>query len=290
MEQKAAMKKLLITALTGLSAMFLLTGCEEQTDTTLKSSTNATITKKISKAAKPELVDTHVPHIIDFKGKKIKLMATYGIDKRYAHKWRFTGTESVNLAIKPVEDYPNIELGINNVYADVSISSKYARYDSVRQDSVNISYSDLPKGMVAMSKQDGYTLPFQVESINANQTSFYMINGFGNSSTHRISENELRENAYGAKLDVVWMLAITDKNGNTYFKTINDAVGIPYKQEKKMSKLDRFMNGPIIDALIGSLAFLPVGLIYRWDNDWQFYGFWIGTILLAAIFRRISKS
>lgn len=40
------MKKLLITALTGLSAMFLLTGCEEQTDTTLKSSTNATITKK----------------------------------------------------------------------------------------------------------------------------------------------------------------------------------------------------------------------------------------------------
>lgn len=57
-----------------------------------------------------------------------------------------------------------------------------------------------------------------------------------------------------------------------------------------MSKLDRFMNGPIIDALIGSLAFLPAGLIYRWDNDWQFYGFWIGTILLAAIFRRISKS
>lgn len=229
MEQKAAMKKLLITALTGLSAMFLLTGCEEQTDTTLKSSTNATITKKISKAAKPELVDTHVPHIIDFKGKKIKLMATYGIDKRYAHKWRFTGTESVNLSIKPVEDYPNIELGINNVYADVSISSKYARYDSVRQDSVNISYSDLPKGIVAMSKQDGYRLPFQVESINANQTSFYMINGFGNSSTHRISENELRENAYGAKLDVVWTLAITDNNGNTYFKTINDAVGIPYK-------------------------------------------------------------
>lgn len=57
-----------------------------------------------------------------------------------------------------------------------------------------------------------------------------------------------------------------------------------------MSKLDRFMNGPIIDVLIGSLAFLPVGLIYRWDNDWQFYGFWIGTILLAPIFRRISKS
>lgn len=236
MEQKAAMKKLLITALTGLSAMFLLTGCEEQTDTTLKSSTNATITKKISKAAKPELVDTHVPHTINFQSKKIKLMATYGIDKRYAHKWRFTGTESVNLAIKPVENYSNIKLGINNVYADVSISSRYARYDSVRQDSVNIGYSDLPKGMAAISKQDGYTLPFQVESINANQTSFYMINGFGNSDTHRISENELRENAYGAKLDVVWTLAITDKNGNTYFKTINDAVGIPYKQADCMKQ------------------------------------------------------
>lgn len=38
-----------------------------------------------------------------------------------------------------------------------------------------------------------------------------------------------------------------------------------------MSKLDRFMNGPIIDALIGSLAFLPVELIYRWDNDWHYF-------------------
>lgn len=223
------MKKLVLTALTGLSAMLLLTGCEEQTDTTLKSSTNATITKKVSKAAKPKLVDTHVPHTINFKGKKIKLMATYGVDKRYAHKWRFTGTENVNLAIKPVKDYPDIKLGVNNVYADVSISSSYARYDSVRQDSVNISYSDLPKGSVAISKQDGYTLPFQVESINANQTSFYVINGYGKSDTHRISETDLRDHAYGAKLNVVWTVSITDKDGNTYLKTINDAVGIPYK-------------------------------------------------------------
>lgn len=224
------MKKLFITALTGLSAMLLLTGCEEeQTDTTLKNSTNATITKKISEAAKPKLVDTHVPHTIEFKGNKIKLMATYGIDKRYARKWRFTGTESVNLAIKPVEVYPDIKLGINSVYADVSISSSYARYDSVRQDSVNISYSDLPKGSVAISKQDGYTLPFQVESINANETSFYVINGYGESDTHRISETDLRDHAYGAKLNVVWTVSITDKDGNTYLKTINDAVGIPYK-------------------------------------------------------------
>lgn len=224
------MKKLVLTALTGLSAMLLLTGCEEeQTDTTLKSSTNATITKKIGKAAKPQLVDTHVPHTIEFKGKKIRLMATYGIDKRYAYRWRFTGTENVNLAIKPAEDYPDIKLGVNNVYADVSISSKYVRYDSIRQDSVNIGYSELPKGTVSISKQDGYTLPFQVESINANETSFYVINGYGKSDTHRISENDLGNHAYGAKLNVVWTVAITDKSGNTYFKTINDAVGIPYK-------------------------------------------------------------
>lgn len=48
------MKKLVLTALTGLSAMLLLTGCEEeQTDTTLKSSTNATITKKLAKQLSP---------------------------------------------------------------------------------------------------------------------------------------------------------------------------------------------------------------------------------------------
>ena len=83
--------------------------------------------------------------------------------------------------------------------------------------------------MVSISKNDGYTLPFQVESINENETSFYVINGYGKTDNQRITEHDLRENAYGAKLNVVWTVAITDKSGNTYFKTINDAVGIPYK-------------------------------------------------------------
>lgn len=160
-------------------------------------------------------------------------MLLYGIQKKYAYNWRFTGTASVNLAIKPQENYKDIQLGVNEVYSDVSVVSKYYRYNGVRQDSLNVSYSQLPKGSVAISKSDDYEIPFQVESINANETSFYIWNGYGRSDTHRISESDIRDEASGAKLNVIWTLAVTDKDGNTYFKTINDAVGMPCVKPKQ---------------------------------------------------------
>ena len=232
------MKKTLALIATGLSAFLLLSGCSEEQDppdNTLKNSTNAMITKKVSRAKKPKMMSTSVPHTIAFKGEKIKLLATYGIQKKYAYNWRFTGTASVNLAIKPQENYKDIQLGVNEVYSDVSVVSKYYRYNGVRQDSLNVSYSQLPKGSVAISKSDDYEIPFQVESINANETSFHIWNGYGRSDTHRISESDIRDEASGAKLNVIWTLAITDKDGNNYFKTINDAVGMPCAKPKSIN-------------------------------------------------------
>lgn len=223
------MKKKLIASALLLSACFALAGCSEDSGETLKGQTDATMGKNVKHVKDPVMSYTKINHSVTFNGEKISFIAKYGIEKRYVHNWRFTNTEKVILSLKPVSDNPNLKLGINNVYSDVSISSSKAQYNAVRQDSVNISYSDLPKGSVAISKQGGYTLPFQVESINANQTSFYVINGYGKSDTHRISEDDLRNHAYGAKLNVVWTVSITDKDGNTYLKAINDAVGIPYK-------------------------------------------------------------
>lgn len=229
MGENTAMKKKLITSALLLSACFALAGCSEDSGETLKGQTDATMGKNVRHVKDPAMSYTKINHSVTFNGEKINFVAKYGIEKRYVHNWRFTNTEKVILSLKPVSDNPNLKLGINNVYSDVSISSSKTQYNAVRQDSVNLSYSQLPHGMVSISKNDGYSLPFQVESINENETSFYVINGYGKTDNQRITEHDLRENAYGAKLNVVWTVAITDKSGNTYFKTINDAVGIPYK-------------------------------------------------------------
>lgn len=219
-------------SLCGLALTFLLTGCEAKTDNDqrLANVTNTTVGNNVQSVQTPALVNTNVDHTIDFNGKKIKLIATYGLDKRYAHNWYFTGNENVNLSIKPQSDNGDITLGVQNVYADVSISSKYQRFDSVRQDSVNMSYSDLPNGMVTITKNNNFTLPFEVESINANQTSFYMINGYGESKTQRLLESDIRKYVDGAKLNVIWTIGIKDSSNNMYIKTIRDSIGIPYNK------------------------------------------------------------
>lgn len=227
-------KKIVSISAVSLS-MLLLAGCadDEPQSENLNNQTDAKITENSShtpvKAKAIETKDINVEHTIDFDGQKIPMIATYGIDKRYVNNWWFTNNEQIDLSIKPEKNIDNLDLGVNNVYADVSISSKYLRYNGVRQDSVNQSYSDLPNGFVSINKNNNFELPFQVESINENQTSFYMISGYGQTDTHRIDEGDLRARAYGAKLNVVWTLGIK-KDGKTYFKTIHDTIGIPYER------------------------------------------------------------
>lgn len=132
------------------------------------------------------------------------------------------------LSIKPDKEISNIDLGVNNIYADVAIASRYMEYNGIRQDSLNQSYSDMPNGFVSINKQNSFDLSFQVENINENEVSFHMIDGWGGGHSDRIDEDELRGNAYGAKLNVVWTLAIKDK-GQIYFKTLHDTIGLPYK-------------------------------------------------------------
>lgn len=229
-------KKKIIAISLLLLSVFVLTACEddEQTDNDLTKTEGLIDKKSTSKPIKAKKTPMHnisVSHELSFNGKKIPLTATYGIDKHYVNNWWFTDNEEINLSIKPDKDVAGLSFGVNNVYSDVVIASSYIRFNGVRQDSVNQSYSNLPAGYVAIDKANDFDLPFQVESINENQTSFYMINGYGSSDTERISEKEIRQYAYGAKLNVVWTIAIKYQ-GQTYFKTIHDTIGLPYKVER----------------------------------------------------------
>lgn len=59
-----------------------------------------------------------------------------------------------------------------------------------------------------------------------------MINGTGESDTERINENDLRDHASGAKLNVVWTIAVK-QNSNVFLKTIHDSIGLPYETHRK---------------------------------------------------------
>lgn len=197
------MKKKLITSALLLSACFVLAGCSEDSGETLKGQTDATMGKNVKHVKDPAMSYTKINHSVTFNGEKINFVAKYGIEKRYVHNWRFTNTEKVILSLKPVSDNPNLKLGINNVYSDVSISSSKTQYNAVRQDSVNLSYSQLPHGMVSISKNDGYTLPFQVESINENDDAdsskpldptkvekVHFIHAFGQNHVDKVLSND----------------------------------------------------------------------------------------------------
>lgn len=211
-------------------------GDDDETGQNVNNQTSEQISSKSTdkpiKAKPVALKRINVEHTIDFNGRKIPLIMTYAIQKQYVNNWWFTANEEIHLAIKPTKNVPNVSLGVANVYADVAIVSQYLQINGVRQDSVNQSYRQMPNGFASIDKNNNFDLPFQVESINQNETSVWMINGTGGSNTERINENDLRDHASGAKLNVVWTIAVK-QNNNVFLKTIHDSIGLPYEIHRK---------------------------------------------------------
>ena len=215
----------------------ILAGCfsEESSDTDLSHETTAKITDKNASVdtTEPTLKTLTSNHTITVDGQTIGFKATYGLPENRANNWYFTQPSSVSLSLQPTDLPSNYTVTINEIYSDVTMISKYARYNGVRQDSLDTKYTELKDGGINIDNKNAFELPFQVEGVNENETSFYMINGYGESDTDRITESDLRENVQGGALKTVWTILITNKTtGTTYGKTIQDSIGMPYKQEK----------------------------------------------------------
>lgn len=212
-------------------SLILLSGCmsEEKSGTDLSHETTAQVGKKVSiKSKEVALAKLDSVHDVVINNQHLKVKATYGIQENRKNNWYFTQPSSVTLSLVTQDLPKDVSVKVNEVYSDVSVSSKYARYNGVRQDSADLKYSDIAGNGITINDNNSYNVPFQVEGINSNQTSFYMINGYGSSSTHRITEKDMRENSDGAVLKTVWTLLVTDKTG-TYAKTISDSIGLPVK-------------------------------------------------------------
>lgn len=209
----------------------VLSGCDsEDSDSDIKTDTVAQIGKnsKDTKLVEPKVTTSDIPHSLQFGDKTINLTATYGIEQKRLNNWVFTTSSTVHLGLKAVDVPENVEVMVNNVYSEVSIISTKAYKNGIRQDSINQSYNNVGAGGMSIDPLNDFTLPFQVEGINQNQTSFYVINGYGSTSTDRLTESEVRKNAQGGLLNTVWTVTIKDKESEQVFsKTINDKIGLP---------------------------------------------------------------
>lgn len=214
--------------------MVLLSGCSEESDSDIETDTVANIGSgdKELTVTEPELENSSVTHKINYNGKIVTLKATYGIEKKRLNNWRFTDSSMVSLDLAVYDAPPELEISVNNVYSEVSIISKKSYKNGVRQDSMNLSYSQLPNGGFGIDQANHYTMPFQVEGINQNETSFWVINGYGSTSTDRLTESDVREDSQGGLLKTVWTIGLKDPEDNQVFsKTFSDNIGLPCKSE-----------------------------------------------------------
>lgn len=103
-------------------------------------------TKGPIKSAKRELQSVVKSHDVTFNDSKFSIEALYEIDKDVASLWYYTIPNNIQLEVKTKGLHENYDVIVNNVYADVTMSSSYERYNGARQDSMNLSYSNLPQG------------------------------------------------------------------------------------------------------------------------------------------------
>lgn len=225
-----------------LMSMGILTGCEyEETGETVENATSSVISKdgSVKESDEIEKKTVSVNHNVNIDGKTVPVITSYGIDEKRLNDWKYTYSSVINLELREGEVDSSVSskysMKVNNVYSDISIIGSTTKTNGIRQDSLNISYNSLPSGGVDFSSVNKFTIPFQVEGINQNETAFYMYNGYGSSSTSRITESDLKEDgALGAKLNVVWSILITDnESGKSYMQTVTDKVGLPSKIAKQ---------------------------------------------------------
>lgn len=213
------------------ASILMLGACEKSYSEKLSSNSNVVNIEEEAKgpikSAKRELQSVVKLHEISFHDSKFSIEASYGIDKDVATLWHYTIPNNIQLEAKTKGLSDNYDVIVNNVYADVTISSNYERYNGARQDSMNLSYSNLPQGGFSINDTNAYAQPFLVEGVNQSETVLRIWNGYGKSDTRYLTENAVRNYSDGVIIRIVWTIGIKDKTtGQIFNRTLEDSIYI----------------------------------------------------------------
>lgn len=146
-------------------ALFTLTGCGEEASKTTHA-TNINSTEKAVKESPKKGIDR--THQLTVQGQTLTLTSSYQVDERNLNNYVFTTPSVIDESLKLDAD-ARFKVRVTNLYSDVTVSSKYSRYNGLRQDSINLDLSHVPNGGYDITTTESYDQPFQVESVNQNE-------------------------------------------------------------------------------------------------------------------------
>lgn len=228
-------KKLTFILMT-LCLTFWITGCseiiEDSNEDLLTGTFNTESEENTPTESKPKdikLTELKATHELIINEQTIPVKTLYSLAETRAKNWLFTSPSLITISVKPDTVPEQYELMVTSVYADISMASKDAKYNGIRQDSMNIDYSALPTGGITMTPLNAYEMPFAIESVDKNQNFYYSYYGYGYGGDSRITESQLAKHANGAILNIIWTITLKDKQtGSIYMQTIIDSIKIPY--------------------------------------------------------------
>lgn len=220
-------KKLIIVFMILLSCM-IMTGCEEEASVINNPSNIDT-----SQNTNPDTTDNNTDfnfigidknHDININSDNIKLIASYQIPDKRLNNYVFTVPSIIKLNIK-LADNSRYNIRIAHLYADVYVSSRYARFNGLRQDSMNLDFIEAKNNGYDIDTVNAFEQLFQVESVNQNESFIHGWHGYVSEHYSYLSEKEIKNNSNGAILRCVWTLAIyNSETDKTYSKYISDEI------------------------------------------------------------------
>lgn len=218
-------------AFTAFAAVAVLAGCEEEASKTTHA-VNINSTEKTVQESPKKGIDRD--HAITVQGQEIQLETSYKVDERNLNDYVFTTPSIADLSVKLKNDAPqNYNIRVTNLYADVSVSSKYSRFNGLRQDSINLNLTQAPNGGYDITTTEDYTQPFQIESVNQSESFIHGWNGYISENYSYLTERDIKKHSDGAVLRTVWTLSIEDtQTHKTYSKTVSDTIFMPSHTEE----------------------------------------------------------
>lgn len=221
------LKRLIIVFMILLSCM-IMTGCEEEASV-INNPSNIDTSQNTSQDTTDNNTDFNFigvdkNHDININSDNIKLIASYQIPDKRLNNYVFTVPSIIKLNIK-LADNSRYNIRIAHLYADVYVSSRYARFNGLRQDSMNLDFIEAKNNGYDIDTVNDFEQLFQVESVNQNESFIHGWHGYVSEHYSYLSEKEIKNNSNGAILRCVWTLAIYDsETDKTYSKYISDEI------------------------------------------------------------------
>lgn len=169
-------------------------------------------------------------HKITVNSEEITLQMSYRIPESRLNNYLYTIPTGIELTSKVLNlSNKRYNVKISNLYADVTILSDRPKYNGLRQDSMNLSFLNLPSAGYDIDLENPYAQLFHVEGVNQSEMFIKGWYGYGYGSTSTsydyLSENDIRSKAEGAILQTVWSISILDTStGKIYSSYVADKI------------------------------------------------------------------